>query len=85
MKKHESLRNERYLHEHFFIGRDRLHLLDTFNWYPNMVGGWAHPHAMDFMTRWEILRLTPAQLAYKLVHGAQATIPEWLAPQQRRK
>lgn len=63
MQEHEVLRNERYLHERIFIGRDRLHLLDTFNWYPNMVGGWAHPHAMDF----------------------KAAIPEWLAPDNRRK
>lgn len=84
MHKHKTLRNERYLHEHIIIGRDRRALLNTYNWYSNMIGGWAHPHAMDFMTRREILQLTPAQLAYKLSHGSQAIIPEWLVSDNRR-
>ena len=72
MQEHEALRNERYLHERIFIGRDRLHLL-------------VEKRFRGELTRREILRLTPAQLAYKLIHGSQAAIPEWLAPDNRRK
>lgn len=61
------------------IGRERHDLLDHFNWYRNLTGGFTHPHCLDFMSRKEILSYTPAQLEYKLRHGSMSALPRDLS------
>lgn len=72
----EQLRNDLKPSEHVMIGPDRMHILAAHNWYKNLAGGFTHPHAMDSMSRHEILKLTPAQLDYKLSNGSMAKLPE---------
>lgn len=76
MNENNQTRNKRRFYEIFITGRARLQLLDSYNWYRNLTGGWTHPHCLDFMSRREILKLTPAQLDYKLQHGSQAPLPK---------
>lgn len=61
-----------------FVSRRKKAILERHSWYRTASGKWAHPHAMDYMTRREIIRLTPTQLEYKLKHGSQAKLPEYL-------
>lgn len=61
-----------------FISGEKKNLLERHSWYRTVTGGWAHPHAIDFMTRHEIMKLSPDQLEYKLKHGSQAILPEYL-------
>lgn len=67
-----------YTFSSIFIGSKKRKLLDSYSWYRNMHGGWTHPHIIDWMSFWEILKLTPTQLEYKLKHGSQAILPEEL-------
>lgn len=70
-----AFRTKRRFTEKFLVGPERLAILRSRCWYRNMLGGWTHPHAMDFMSRREILSLSPAQLDYKLAHGSRAALP----------
>lgn len=70
------LRRTRTFPERFLIGRLRRSLLESHDWYRNLAGGWTQGHCMDFMSRREIIRLSPASLDYKLQHGSQA-MPPW--------
>lgn len=69
--------------ERAFLGAERKTMLESRNWYRNLAGGWTHPHCMDFMSRREILALSPAQLDYKLRHGSRAALPPELARHER--
>lgn len=60
------------------IARKKKELLSRHGWYRNIKGGYAHPHAMDYMSIWEIHRYTPEQLEYKLKHGSMAELPQEL-------
>lgn len=51
-------------------------LLESYGWYRNMRGGYAHPHAIDYMTASEIRGYTLKQLEYKLENGSMAGLPE---------
>lgn len=59
----------------FAISKAKVKLLESCGWYRNMMGGYTHPHAMDFMTFREIQGLDLKQLEYKLKHGSQAVLP----------
>lgn len=61
------------------ISREKVTLLEKYGWYRNIKGGYAHPHAMDYMSFKEIHDCTPAQLEYKLQHGSLAPLPADLA------
>lgn len=61
---------------YIIIGSARRRILESYNWYQNMAGGWTHPHCMDYMSRIDILRRTPAQLEYAMKYGSQAICPE---------
>lgn len=73
------------IRERLVLGRERREILERHNWYRNLAGGWTHPHCMDFMSRREVLRLSPAQLDYKLCHGSLAALPEGLLTGTRKR
>lgn len=64
--------------ERVLLGKKRRNLLESHGWYRNMLGGWTHPHCLDFMSWSEIRSLTPEQLTYKLHYGSNAKLPESL-------
>lgn len=66
------------IRDRLVIGRERHEILTAHGWYKNIVGGWTHPHLMDWMPRSQILKLTPAQLEYKLTHGSKSELPDTL-------
>lgn len=72
------LRNYRLLRERFFVGIARKGILRRHGWYRSLSGGWAHPHAMDCISRHEAMSLTPAQLDYLLTRGTMSLMPEEL-------
>ena len=61
-----------------FTSRQKTRRLERYDWYKTITGGWAHPHAIDRMSRHEIRRLNIEQLEYKLKHGSQAPLPDYL-------
>lgn len=72
---------------HRFIGsltisRNKMELLESYGWYRNIRGGYAHPHGMDYMSFREIHGYTLEQLEYKLQHGSMSKLPEHLLKQQ---
>lgn len=60
----------------FHISGEKKKILDAYGWYPNLLGGYTHPHAMDYMTRHEIAAMTPGHLEYAMEHGSQAPYNE---------
>lgn len=58
------------------ISKEKKELLESYGWYRNMTGGYAHPHGIDYMTFMEIYGYTIEQLEYKLKHGSEAELPE---------
>ena len=64
-------------------GKQRL--LESYGWYRNICGGWAHPHGMDYLDTREIRRCTKPQLAYKLEHGSLAPLPPELTKGKETK
>ena len=58
-----------------FTAPARARAMFRHGWYRNMIGGWAHPHAMDYMSGMEAASYTIPQLEYKLRHGSQAKLP----------
>ena len=63
------------LFSHIVLGKERYKLLESFGWYPNMIGGWTHPHCLDYMSHFEICSLNSKQLEYKLKYGSQSSLP----------
>lgn len=63
---------------HISISRQKKQLLEKYGWYRNIVGGYAHPHGIDWMGPLEIAMLSPKQLEYKLKNGSEADLPEEL-------
>ena len=47
-------------------------LLERYGWYPRLIGGWMHPHCMDWLTAREIWRMDIPRLEYALQHGSRA-------------
>lgn len=66
------------LRNRFMLSRRKRRILESFSWYRTVVGTWVHPHQLDYMSWWEIRKLSPAQLEYKLRHGSQTELPERL-------
>lgn len=66
------------LRNRFLLSRRKRKILEGFSWYRTATGKWVHPHQLDYMSWWEIRKLSPAQLEYKLRHGSQANLPERL-------
>jgi len=57
------------------IGKERYKLLEDRGWFKNILGGWTDSHCRDYMSRSEIVSLTPKQLKYKLEHGSCSVLP----------
>ena len=68
-----------YIISSLAISSEKVSLLEKYGWYRNIKGGYAHPHAMDYMSFKEIHGYTPTQLEYKLQHGSLAPLPDGLA------
>lgn len=66
----------RRLWRRLVIGRRRREILESYGWYRSMTGGYAHPHAMDYMTARQIRACGPELLEYKMRHGSLAVPPE---------
>lgn len=54
----------------------KKYLLEKYGWYPNMHGGFTHPHAMDYMSFREVAGYSVKELKYKLRHGSMAELPK---------
>ena len=77
----ENIKN-RYMPQRVFgsiiISKEKKELLFSYGWYKNIKGGYAHPHAKDYMTSREIAGYNLEQLEYKLKHGSEARLPKEL-------
>lgn len=72
------IRNYRTRLEHIIIGKTRRDILHQHNWRKSSKKNWTSIESPFDLTRSEIIRLTPAQLDYKLLHGVTATPPDIL-------
>lgn len=59
----------------FHISGEKKKILDAYGWYPNLLGGYTHPHAMDYMTRHEVAAMSARRLEYAMEHGSRAVYP----------
>lgn len=65
----------RALRDILSFGR-KARALERHGWYRNIHGGWTHPHGMDYMAIWDILRYSPKELEYKAEHGSRSMMPD---------